>query len=270
MNNSEAIVRALDRAGVRWVFGVPSGPVLPLIEALRRSALDFVLTASETSAGFMATVVGYLTGVPGVCISTVGPGATNLTTGVGCAWLDRAPVIAITCNVSTPWLERRIQMRIDHHALFKPLTKATIAFSHRSAEATVRRAIAIAMEDPPGPVHLDLPEDIAQANADAVAQAPHEPSPRPDLSSELTKILSIALAQARRPLVITCQAARPEQGDVALERPCQASIERHQRFGGQVVSLYGCAKSIQRREWLVRARNGPLLRFYGRCGGVDL
>jgi len=203
MNNSEAIVRALDRAGVRWVFGVPSGPVLPLIEALRRSALDFVLTASETSAGFMATVVGYLTGVPGVCISTVGPGATNLTTGVGCAWLDRAPVIAITCNVSTPWLERRIQMRIDHHALFKPLTKATIAFSHRSAEATVRRAIAIAMEDPPGPVHLDLPEDIAQANADAVAQAPHEPSPRPDLSSELTKILSIALAQARRPLVIT-------------------------------------------------------------------
>ena len=203
MNNSEAIVRALEQAGVRWVFGVPSGPVLPLIEALRRSALDFVLTASETSAGFMATVVGYLTGIPGVCVSTVGPGATNLTTGVGCAWLDRAPVIAITCNVGTPWLERRIQMRIDHHALFKSLTKATLAFSHRSAEATVRRAIAIATEDPPGPIHLDLPEDVAQANADAVAQARHEPSPRPDLSSELTTILSLALAQARRPLVIT-------------------------------------------------------------------
>src|SRR5918992_5139351 len=119
MNNSEAIVRVLERAGVRWVFGVPSGPVLPLIEALRESSVAFVLTASETSAGFMASTVGYLSGVPGVCVSTVGPGATNLTTGVGSAWLDRTPVLAITCNVGSMWLDRRIQMRIDHNVLFK-------------------------------------------------------------------------------------------------------------------------------------------------------
>ena len=100
MNNSDVIVRTLQKAGVRWVFGVPSGPVLPLIEALRQSSIEFILTASETSAAFMATTVGYLTGVPGVCVSTVGPGATNFTTGVGCAWLDRAPVLAITCNVA--------------------------------------------------------------------------------------------------------------------------------------------------------------------------
>src|SRR5215510_11950203 len=126
MNNCDLIVCALERAGVRWVFGVPSGPVLPLIDSLRRSTVQFVLTASETSAGFMAATVGYLTGIPGVCVSTVGPGATNLTTGVGCAWLDRRPVIAITCNVPEAWLDRRIQMRIDHHALFAPLTKATL------------------------------------------------------------------------------------------------------------------------------------------------
>ena len=89
MNNSDVIVSMLEKAGVRWVFGVPSGPVLPLIESLQRSSIEFILTASETSAGFMASVVGYLTGRPGVCVSTVGPGATNLTTGVGCAWLDR-------------------------------------------------------------------------------------------------------------------------------------------------------------------------------------
>ncbi|HEY2917587.1 MAG TPA: thiamine pyrophosphate-binding protein, partial [Candidatus Binatia bacterium] len=83
MNNSDLIVRTLEKAGIRWVFGVPSGPVLPLIDALRRSSVQFVLTANETSAGFMAAAVGYLTGVPGVCVSTVGPGATNLTTGVG-------------------------------------------------------------------------------------------------------------------------------------------------------------------------------------------
>src|ERR687892_685847 len=118
MKNSDLLVRSLQEAGVRWVFGVPSGPVLPLIESLHQSPFHFILTASETSAGFMAATVGYLTGTPGVCISTLGPGATNLTTGVGSAWLDRAPLIAITCNVPTAWLKRRIQMRVDHHALF--------------------------------------------------------------------------------------------------------------------------------------------------------
>src|SRR5215216_5940223 len=125
MKNVELLVTALERSGVRWVFGVPSGPVLPLIEAIRHSSVEYVLTASETSAGFMATTIGQLSGVPGVCVATLGPGATNLATGVGAAWLDRAPLLAITCNVPTPWHERRIQMRIDHQALFRPLNKAT-------------------------------------------------------------------------------------------------------------------------------------------------
>src|ERR671918_2732592 len=162
MKNTDLIVRMLEQAGVRWVFGVPSGPVLALIEALRKSAVEFVLTASESSAGFMASAVGYLTGVPGVCVSTVGPGATNLTTGVGCAWLDRLPVVAITCNVAAPWLERRIQMRIDHQALFQPLTK--VSFSARDGRIgdTMALALSIATDEPPGPVHIDLPEDVAQ------------------------------------------------------------------------------------------------------------
>src|SRR5262249_25044821 len=107
MHGAELLVRRLADAGVRWVFGIPSGPVLPLIEALRQSDIRFVLTTNETSAGFMAATVGHLTGVPGVCVATVGPGATNLTTGVGCAWLDRCPVLAITCNVASAWVERR-------------------------------------------------------------------------------------------------------------------------------------------------------------------
>src|SRR5437867_6783343 len=136
MKNVDLIARMLEKAGVRWVFGIPSGPVLPLIEALRKSPVEFVLTASETSAGFMAATVGYLTGIPGVCVSTVGPGATNLTTGVGCAFLDRDPVIAITCNVASHWLERRIQMRIDHNALFAPITKATFGLHGRQLGET--------------------------------------------------------------------------------------------------------------------------------------
>jgi acetolactate synthase-1/2/3 large subunit len=193
----------LEQAGVRWVFGVPSGPVLPLIDALRRSSVQFVLTASETSAGFMASTVGYLSGVPGVCVSTLGPGATNLTTGVGSAWLDCAPALAITCNVASPWLERRIQMRIDHHTLFRPLTKASLSLRDGRIGENLARALALAKQEPPGPVHLDLPEDIAVATARKFAGGAQVAEKLPDLSEELMHAVSTALNKARRPMVIT-------------------------------------------------------------------
>jgi acetolactate synthase-1/2/3 large subunit len=203
MNNSDLIVHMLQEGGVRWVFGVPSGPVLPLIEALRKSSISFVLTASETSAGFMASTVGYLTGIPGVCVSTVGPGATNLATGVGSARLDRAPALAITCNVATPWLGRRIQMRIDHRALFKPLTKATFALRAGRVGATVARAMRIAATEPPGPVHLDFPEDVALLAAGKLSAPRAQVSRLPDLSREIVRVVSKALTKARRPLLVT-------------------------------------------------------------------
>lgn len=203
MKNAELVVRMLEQAGVRSVFGVPSGPVLPLIEALRQSSVSFVLTASETSAGFMAAAAGYLTGIPGVCVATVGPGATNLATGVGCAWLDRAPVLAITCNVAIPWLDRRVQMRIDHHALFKPLTKATFSLRDGRVGPTLLQALALATAEPPGPVHLDLPEDVAEAGASEFIGPSSLPHVLPDLSGTVAQRVSSELKQARHPLVVT-------------------------------------------------------------------
>src|SRR3954453_21010231 len=141
MKNAELIVQMLEQAGVKWAFGIPSGPVLPLIEALRHSSIQYVLTANETSAGFMASTVGALTRTPGVCVSTLGPGATNLATGVGAGWLDRAPLIAITCNVDTAWLDRRIQMRIDHQALFAPIVKASFGLRHGAVAAPLAAAL---------------------------------------------------------------------------------------------------------------------------------
>ena len=203
MNNSDLIVRTLEHAGVRWVFGIPSGPVLPLIEALRDSPVEFVLTGTETSAAFMAAAVGYLSGVPGVCVSTVGPGATNLTTGVGCAWLDRTPVLAITCNVATPWLHRRVQMRIDHHTLFEPLTKASLACGLSNVGERFTRAVGIAVQEPPGPVHLDLPEDVSLAAALEARGAPLTAAALPDVSDQVAEVVSRALKSAKRPLLIT-------------------------------------------------------------------
>src|ERR1700716_691859 len=126
MNNADLIVATLKANGVSRGFGIPSGNVLPLMEAMRKGGIDFVLTAHEGSAGFAADVTGRMTGAPGLCIATLGPGATNLATGIGSAYLDRSPMIAITCNLNTDQLGRRIQMWIDHHALFKPITKATL------------------------------------------------------------------------------------------------------------------------------------------------
>src|SRR4051795_7952958 len=163
MNNADLIVATLKAAGIRHGFGIPSGNVLPLMEAMRKGGIEFVLTAHEGSAGFAADVTGRITGAPGLCIATLGPGATNLTTGVGSAWLDRSPMIAITCNLNTDQLGRRIQMWIDHHALFKPITKATLQLKKGRIAETVSAAVRLALSEPMGPVHLDLPEDVAVA-----------------------------------------------------------------------------------------------------------
>ncbi|MFQ5914868.1 MAG: thiamine pyrophosphate-binding protein [Nitrospinota bacterium] len=202
MNHSELIVAILERAGVRHAFGVPSGPTLPLMEALRNSPLKYVLVAHEATAGFMADATGRLTGAPGVCISTLGPGATNLSTGVGNALLDAAPLLAFTCTVSTPWLRRRVQMRIDHRALFAPLTKASFTLEAGNVGETVGKAIRIALSEPPGPVHLDLPEDVAALPANEPVPGLKEPErPPPAPAGNLRKV-GEALASARKPVAI--------------------------------------------------------------------
>ncbi len=216
MKNVELLARMLADNGVRWIFGIPSGPVLPLIQALRGSGVEYVLTASETSAGFMATVVAQLSGAAGACVATLGPGATNLATGIGAAWLDRSPVLALTCNVPEAWLERRIQMRIDHHALFRPLTKGTFGLRADNVGRSLAQALSLACAEPPGPVHLDLPEDVGVASAiDGPVPPPQRSGGLPDIGGEVARRLSEALAASRRPLLVTglstmrSQAAQP-------------------------------------------------------------
>src|SRR5499433_1676446 len=177
MNNADLIIATLKANGVVRGFGIPSGNVLPLMEAMRAGGVEFVLTAHEGSAGFAADVTGRMTGAPGFCIATLGPGATNLATGVGGAFLDRSPMIALTCNLNSDQLGRRIQMWIDHHALFKPITKATLKLEPGCVAETITRAITLALSEPMGPVHLDLPEDVALAPTNEIPSAPSRPAP---------------------------------------------------------------------------------------------
>jgi acetolactate synthase-1/2/3 large subunit len=202
VNNAELIVRTLRAAGTRHGFGIPSGNVLPLIDAMRSEGLPFVLTAHEGSASFAADVSGRLTGAPGLCIATLGPGATNLTTGVGSAYLDRSPMIAITCNVPTAQLGRRIQMAIDHHALFRPITKATLPLRRGRVASVLAEALEIALSEPAGPVHLDLPEDVAMAPA--TEDVPSIPTGRrchPATEASIERAATL-LRKARRPVAV--------------------------------------------------------------------
>src|SRR6202043_837957 len=207
MNNADLIVATLKSAGISRGFGIPSGNVLPLMEAMRQGGVDFVLTAHEGSAGFAADVTGRISGVPGLCLATLGPGATNLATGIGCAYLDRSPLIAITCNLNTDQLGRRIQMWIDHHALFKPITKATLPLRQGEIGATLAAAIQLALSEPQGPVHLDLPEDVALAETNEPVPAfaaPLRLAPAADAAIERAVELIDA---ARRPIAVLGAAA---------------------------------------------------------------
>ena len=149
----------LAEAGVRQVFGIPSGPWCPFMEAMRTGEVEFVLVSNEASAGFMADVCGRITGKPGACYGTTGPGATNLSTGVGSAYLDRSPQLAFTSEARDAMRHRTMQMWIDHQALFKPLTKWTTTLRPNNFRDTFAHAVQVALSEVPGPVHLGLPED---------------------------------------------------------------------------------------------------------------
>jgi acetolactate synthase-1/2/3 large subunit len=223
MNNADLIVATLKANGVSRGFGIPSGNVLPLMEAMRKGGIEFVLTAHEGSAGFAADVTGRMTGTPGFCLATLGPGATNLATGIGNAWLDRSPMIAITCNLNTDQLGRRMQMWIDHHTLFKPITKATLPLARGAIGETVARAIGVALSEPKGPVHLDLPEDVALAATNERAPPPAHASRLAAPSPAELERAGELIAAAKRPIAVLGSSAMRLRDPGLLLR----LIERH-------------------------------------------
>jgi len=253
MNNADLIVRVLKAAGIRHGFGVPSGNVLPLLEAMRAGGIGFVLTAHEGSAGFAADVTGRMTGVPGLCISTLGPGATNLSTGVGSAWLDRAPMIAITCTLNEAQLGRRLQMWIDHHALFKPITKGTFRLRPGEIVATLARALELALSEPQGPVHLDLPEDVALAQAtETLAQATETLAQATETLAQATETL--APATETLPCAIEAAGAMPERA--RLNPAAETAIAQAGellRASRRPVAVIGASAMRMRDPQLLRA-----------------
>jgi acetolactate synthase I/II/III large subunit len=162
LNTAKLLVQCLENEGVEYVFGLPGEENLHVLQALKNSSIKFITTRHEQGAAFMADVYGRLTGKAGVCLSTLGPGATNLITGVADANLDRAPLVAITGQVGTDRMHIESHQYLDLVAMFAPVTKwnAQIVRPSNTAEI-VRKAFKLAQAEKPGAVHIDLPENIA-------------------------------------------------------------------------------------------------------------
>jgi acetolactate synthase-1/2/3 large subunit len=173
MNAAQLLVRCLENEGVRYVFGIPGEETLDLNAALEDSdKIKFVLTRHEQAAAFMADVYGRLSSFPGVCLATLGPGATNLLTGVADAQLDRAPLVAITGQAGLERVHLESHQYIDVVQMFTPVTKWSTRVSvPESVPEVVRKAFRLARIEKPGATHIELPEDVAK---EEVRSAPLE------------------------------------------------------------------------------------------------
>ena len=200
---SDLLVAALENEGVEYIFGVPGEENLDVVESLRNSRIELVLTRHEQSAAFMAATHGRLTGRPGVCIATLGPGALNLVTGAAYAHLGAMPMILITGQKGIMSSRQARFQIVDMVATMRPLTKSTRQIVSTATIPTfVRDAFRVAMEERPGPVHLELPEDIAGEEAPEYPLVPPHPIELPVAPPAALDRAAEMILAAKRPLVM--------------------------------------------------------------------
>ena len=199
---SDLLVTALENEGVDRIYALPGEENLDVLESLRHSKIELVLTRHEQAAAFMAATQGRLTGRPGVCLSTLGPGALNFTTAAAYADLGAMPMLMITGQKAIKSARQARFQIVDIVGAMRPLTKMTRQIvSAASIPAIVRDAFRVAVEERPGPVHLELPEDIAAEEADAALLLPH-PVDRPVAPASALERTVAMILEAKRPLIM--------------------------------------------------------------------
>lgn len=214
---SDLLVAALENEGVERIFGIPGEENLDVVESLRHSSIELVITRHEQAAVFMAATYGRLTGKPGVCLATLGPGALNFTTGAAYALLGAWPVIMITGQKGIVASKQARFQIVDIVSTMKPLTKqARQIVSARTIPTIVREAFRVAQEERPGPVLLELPEDIAATEVEDVALIPTHAVDRPIASPEALDRAAQIIRNAKRPLLMIASAASRPQSSEAL------------------------------------------------------
>ena len=256
---SDLLVAALENEGVAYIFAIPGEENLDGLESLRRSKIKLVLTRHEQAAGFISATYGRLTGRAGVCLTTLGPGALNLTTAAAYAHLGAMPMVMITGQKAIRSSRQARFQIVDIVTTMRPLTKmATQIVSAQSIPTLVRDAFRVAQQERPGPVHLELPEDIAADEAVADIIPPHvvELSVAPAVAIERAAAMIMG---AIRPLVMLGAAAsRPQLAEPlsAFVRRCKIPFFNTQMGKGAVnagSNLYMGTAALSERDWVHEA-----------------
>ena len=219
MKASDLLVAALENEGVDRVFGVPGEENLDVVESLRRSSIDLVVTRHEQPAAFMAATYGRLTGKPGVALSTLGPGALNLSTGAAYAYLGGMPMVLLTGQKPIRQSRQARFQIVDVVASMRPLTKQSQQIVSASSIPTlVRDAFRTAMEERPGPVHLELPEDVAAEETGETALVPVHAveAPVPSMAA-IERAAELILAAKSPLLMFGAGASRPQLAQALLD-----------------------------------------------------
>jgi len=219
LTHADVMAKTLASHGVEYVFGLPGGEIVAFIDACRRAGIRFLLAGHESSAALIAQVMGQITGVPGVCAATLGPGATNLVTGVANALLERSPLLAVTAQIPDGLIRTMTHQRLDLNALFAPITKKSLAVGSEDTEELICKSLTAAAEPRPGPVHLVLPSDLAVAKCDShVPSEERATKNRPNASSQPSgRVTEIAtkILNSKQPLLIFGLGITPAAAPIA-------------------------------------------------------
>ena len=201
MKASDLLVKCLEEEGVEYIFGIPGEENADLMMSLADSKIRFILTRHEQGAAFMADVYGRLTGKVGVCLATLGPGATNLATGVANANMDRSRLLAITGQTDSHLLHKESHQNLDVVHMFEPITKWSWSIRNaKNIPEIVRRAFKIALTEKPGATHIELPQDVAKQDSDIPPIGSQEIF-RPEANMEQIKKAAAIIMNAKKPIL---------------------------------------------------------------------
>ena len=200
---AELFVKCLEKQGVEYIFGVPGEENIDLIDSLNKSSIKFIVCRHETSAAFIAGIMGKLTGKPGVCLSTLGPGATNMVTGVACATLDRMPLVAITAQTNLPMQHIGSHQYLDIIELYHPISKWSTSIHDSSViPELVTKAFTLATSDLPGAIHIEFPTDIASSLGQGEPLQTQPYIQKGIASEQAIHDVAMAINDAKSPLIL--------------------------------------------------------------------
>jgi acetolactate synthase-1/2/3 large subunit len=218
MNVADLLARCLENEGVAYIFGLPGEEIIPLVDALDRTSMRFILVRSEQAAAFMADMYGRVTGKAGVCLATLGPGAINLLLGVADAQTDSAPLVALSAQVGLGRIYKETHQVVDLVSMFKPVTKwSDTLLTPAATPEMIRHAFHLAQTERPGAVYLAIPQDVAALPVDPElrplrVQPAHTEAPAPGQIARAAAVLDAA----KTPIILAGHGAARHQAQEAL------------------------------------------------------